>query len=740
MITPKVRPAQGAQPDPRQLALDLLIERLERAGCSPRETGPHDGTEWSSGCPICSTHLATSSNLSIRLNDDEDNRNTPVLVACHGGCDGLDVLEHLGLLTWHEYRMPKDRRLVFWVARNALLKAAGLGKTRPYPPDRRGMGLRAYGIKERPLYRILDVVDAPKPVTIYVTEGEGKADQLHRLGLVAISNFSGAKKWHLADEESRQLLAGRRVVIIPDNNTAGYEHAWQVWEDLSARGCTLAWISFEDQEDGYDIGDYLRDHPEATGADIQSMPLRLDQPQLPQGIPGQTSTRRPSAESENDSAFARLAGALEEQTHFAVDESNHLYHYENGVYMPDGLRYVARQVRRLTSGRLNSIAWRPALDSGTAQYIANNADALWEQPPEDVMNVQNGLLHLRSRRLVPHTPDHLSTIQLSVMYDPMATCPRWDAFIAGTFPKDALDWGYIIPMWLISVTRAVQKAGLLKGEPGCGKSTYMDALTLFLGRRNVVSKTLQQLSEDRFSKVSLYGRLANIKSELPGRTLRELDTFTSLVTFDPQDAERKGEQSFTFNPFAKLLFSANAAPPMTETGALEAYADRWFVVPFPRRYRGEAEERDQGELIAELTTPQELSGLLNKALDQYEFVRSTRLHQSCWPVSMVEAYQTFLQETVKLTTWLEYVLEYTGETGDRVVKRDLYDLYYRQMQRRHSMALSSRSFFSELKHAKPGLDQSAQYVKNPDDGGPKQVWCYVGWRIREAVFAWDTGV
>jgi phage/plasmid-associated DNA primase len=71
-----------------------------------------------------------------------------------------------------------------------------------------------------------------------------------------------------------------------------------------------------------------------------------------------------------------------------------------------------------------------------AEYIRVDARDLWERPAADVLNLQNGLLSLPSRTITLHTPEHLSTVQLPVVYDPQATCPAWDAFLAQVMPED----------------------------------------------------------------------------------------------------------------------------------------------------------------------------------------------------------------------------------------------------------------------------------------------------------------
>jgi putative DNA primase/helicase len=72
------------------------------------------------------------------------------------------------------------------------------------------------------LYRLPDVLKAE---TVYIVEGEKDTDRLWSLGIPATTNPHGAKKWR---EEYNQPLAGKQMVILPDNDKPGEQHTLQV--------------------------------------------------------------------------------------------------------------------------------------------------------------------------------------------------------------------------------------------------------------------------------------------------------------------------------------------------------------------------------------------------------------------------------------------------------------------------------------------------------------------------------
>jgi putative DNA primase/helicase len=76
------------------------------------------------------------------------------------------------------------------------------------------------------LYRFPEILQAD---TVYVVEGEKDADRLQSLGIPATTNPQGAGKWR---EEFNQVLAKKRIVILPDKDEIGEQHAQTVARSL----------------------------------------------------------------------------------------------------------------------------------------------------------------------------------------------------------------------------------------------------------------------------------------------------------------------------------------------------------------------------------------------------------------------------------------------------------------------------------------------------------------------------
>jgi hypothetical protein len=64
---------------------------------------------------------------------------------------------------------------------------------------------------------------------VYLAEGEKDTRNLAKAGFVATTNPGGAGKWR---KEFSEVLRGRKVAVLPDNDKAGREHAIQVATSL----------------------------------------------------------------------------------------------------------------------------------------------------------------------------------------------------------------------------------------------------------------------------------------------------------------------------------------------------------------------------------------------------------------------------------------------------------------------------------------------------------------------------
>ena len=142
----------------------------------------------------------------------------------------------------------EEGRLLFQAVR---YDPKGFSQRRPA-----GNGTWTYSLNgvRRVLYRLPEVIAAiaaGKPV--YVCEGEKDADALAALGLCATTAPMGAKKW---DKAYTEALCGAGVVILPDNDKDGREHARLVAEALHGRAKRVRVVELPGLPEKGDVSDW----------------------------------------------------------------------------------------------------------------------------------------------------------------------------------------------------------------------------------------------------------------------------------------------------------------------------------------------------------------------------------------------------------------------------------------------------------------------------------------------------
>jgi len=407
-----------------------------------------------------------------------------------------------------------------------------------------------------------------------------------------------------------------------------------------------------------------------------------------------------------------LADAITSENHFAQDVGGKVYVFRRGVYADRGEPEIKRAVKRLCNKWGISAKWSPRLACDVAEYIRVDSRKLWDKPPLDFINVENGLLGVADMVLLPHSPEHLSPVQLPITYDPDATCPRTERFYGEVLPPDTVEVAFEVVAWLMLPHTSIQQAVLMLGEGSNGKSTMLRQWERFLGKSNVSALSLHKLEGDKFSVARLVGKLANICPDLPSAHLESTSVFKALTGFDTVTGERKFQESFDFVSYARLVFSANHPPRSKD--ASHAFFRRWYPFPFGRTFGADAIPREV--LDAELSSPQELSGLLNKALAALPRLARGHFTETA---SVKQAWEEFRATTDPLAVWLDHNT-IDDPSSVWVEKGRLISIFNKAATQKGVPAMTNTAFGLALKRLRPKVTEAQRTTS----AGVK--WAYIG--------------
>ncbi len=236
----------------------------------------------------------------------------------------------------------------------------------------------------------------------------------------------------------------------------------------------------------------------------------------------------------------------------------------------------------------------------------------------DVIPVKNGVLDLKTRKLLPHSPKYGFLYTLNVVYNPDAKCPVIQGFLDDIVRRDIVTSSNVEQLLeylghVLTPNTKHEAMLIIVGLTGSGKSVLLEIIQEILTQQLYSTESMYHLENDPFSLATVRGKLLNVCAELKISRLNDTSNIKSLVSGDPVRANPKGVQPFTFKPTVSLLFSCNGLPDLSE----EEYAlfRRIMLIHF----RGMIPQNEKDKSLKERTkTSEELSGFFNLLLDARE--------------------------------------------------------------------------------------------------------------------------
>jgi len=324
-----------------------------------------------------------------------------------------------------------------------------------------------------------------------------------------------------------------------------------------------------------------------------------------------------SSTTMNQAIYYAALSVLNQDTYISYEDNENdilFYGSEFGIY---GCRGTTR-IKTVLAKELQEEATTRVIRE-IINHVRNNTftsrDKMGPQP--GMLPVRNGLLDLKTMKLKEYSPDDRITWKIPTAYDPNADCPKFKELLGQILPnneapmyeRDTLQEisGYPLHHWSMPFHTAV----IFVGTGANGKSQFLSALVYTLGEPNITTHSLFNLANGRFYLADLYGTLANIHGDLDQGILKNTGIFKQLVGGDVIKGEQKHKNPFFFTNTAKMLFSAQRTPKVTD----ESYAfwRRWILIEFPTSIPKDKRIPHIGEKIAQEEGP----GILNWMLEGY---------------------------------------------------------------------------------------------------------------------------
>lgn len=335
----------------------------------------------------------------------------------------------------------------------------------------------------------------------------------------------------------------------------------------------------------------LRLTPEAVKA-IKA--AKIDEPppvEQPQPVEAATADGAINKPFDEDSIAEELVPRLRGKLAYFRGE---WWEYSGGYHKHreiEETRLVVRQILRQEYRKRNvrvSNRLVTSIEATLREELIITADHLKQVEKDSIhyLNVQNGLVNLKTGKLEAHRPEMYFTAQCPFPLDDRDT-PHWTRLLNTSLVKDDGTPDYQqhqllqeIMGYCLTGRTEQRKSFWLIGETGSGKSTISETILQLMGDY-AFATNLNELGTNRFITSEYPGRRVVICNEMDDRAVLPSDVYKSLVgSEETMRAEAKGKPGFNFVNRAKLLWVGNDAPQILDRSG--ATFDRIIVIHFKR--------------------------------------------------------------------------------------------------------------------------------------------------------------
>lgn len=573
----------------------------QTGGCICNQCGRNLGdgfelVEWFIGCDFPTALTRVADCLGVQSNGN----GKPHIIATY------DYVDESGTLLFQVCRLePKDFR-------------------QRRPDENGAWEWKTKGVRRVP-YRLPELLANPGR-SVVVAEGEKDVDALRQLGLLATCNAGGAGKWKA---EHAAFLSGRNVVVIPDRDDVGRDHAEQVAASLQGIAKTVRVVKLPT---GKDASDWIA----AGGTRDELLALAKATPEWkPTAKSAPTRTNQDNAQPTLLTAEGRTEAANAKRLVTRHGDMLRWCDPWNKWLVWDGKRWKMDDSRRVdalakavvdelwreaatlakTSDKLTCAAvWRFVHASNQANGIRNlvaltRSDVAILPATLDthpwLLNVENGTLDLRTGELRPHDRNDYITQLCPVAYEADAKFPTWRAFIQTVLGGDRDLIAYVQRLVGYCLTGSTREHLLpfLYGVGANGKSTFVSTVLAMMGPDYAIKAPTDLLLTKQDThpteRADLYGKrfCACVEAE-DGRRLAE-SLVKELTGGDRVRARRMREDFWEFSATHKIWLAANHKP--TVRGSDHGIWRRIKLLPFTVTIPDEQQDKElPAKLLDEL--------------------------------------------------------------------------------------------------------------------------------------------
>lgn len=315
------------------------------------------------------------------------------------------------------------------------------------------------------------------------------------------------------------------------------------------------------------------------------------------------------------------------------DKKDEMWVYSEGIYIPNGKSFIEEFCREILQKAYTESLSRIVYVKVREDSLINAEDFFRYDNIDEVV-VLNGILNTRIKILLPFDSKKIFFNKIPIKYNPTSKCPKLEEYYKNVLAteEDILVMFEFLGDGL-SKCYDFQKSLIQYGEGSNSKGISQSIIKRFFGSENCASVSLNQMTYDSSSVADLFGKFMNVAGDLDRQALKETGIFKQLRSgTDHIQAKRKYLNDLKFKNFAKMIFACNEFPMVYDNTF--GFWRSWIILNYPFKFISKEEYdllKEKGlckikknNIFEKITTDEELSGLLNKAIEGLARLRKNK--------------------------------------------------------------------------------------------------------------------
>lgn len=364
-----------------------------------------------------------------------------------------------------------------------------------------------------------------------------------------------------------------------------------------------------------------------------------------------------------------------------------IYNYRIGVYEIDNVNVTLSKIIKYVLDYYIPL-WNPKWEDLIIKTLYRDVNTIANRFNDgEYINLKNGIFDLKTFKLLNHSPEFYTTIQIQVNYTPDAKMKNFPKFINDITCFDEKLEMVLQEMMGYCLTNSVQaeKAFFLIGNGCNGKSVLAKILELLVGEGYYSNTSLSALGSN-FGLASLVNSNVNIAAENNSCKINS-EIFKALVSGDTVEVNRKYREALSMRLHTKLIFLFNELPENSDL--TYGFYRKVIIIPFNRTFKGN--EIDVN-MFDKLKT--ELAGIFLWAIEGLKRLKENN-YKFTECVACNLALENYKKEANPIINFFE---EYFDIKDTAQIKRsDIYSHYQKYCNQNSYEILQCQKFWKALK-------------------------------------------